>query len=206
MEQRNLDDNISVYILLLNALSTLLRPTIQRRRCLWKHCVCVYWVVFDSLWPHGLQPTRLLCQWDFPGKITGVGCHFLFQGIEPVSLGSPTPAGRLLLLLTDNASGYPRAPVAMFRISVFMLANTMCILWSIESLLERIHLSRCHEEHCWFAGRGENMNTNRSLGEVHSYPHGSHWGVQDFTGGRIADIVKIPRELEVEPEDMPELL
>ena len=41
MEQRNLDDNISVYILLLNALSTLLRPTIQRRRCLWKHCVCV---------------------------------------------------------------------------------------------------------------------------------------------------------------------
>ena len=31
----------------------------------------------DSLWPHGLQPTRLLCPWDFPGKDTGVGCHFL---------------------------------------------------------------------------------------------------------------------------------
>ena len=29
------------------------------------------------LWPHGLQPTRLLCRWDFPGKYTGVGCHFL---------------------------------------------------------------------------------------------------------------------------------
>ena len=25
--------------------------------------------------PHGLQPTRLLCPWDFPGKSTGVGCH-----------------------------------------------------------------------------------------------------------------------------------
>ena len=24
---------------------------------------------------HGLQPTRLLCPWDFPGKSTGVGCH-----------------------------------------------------------------------------------------------------------------------------------
>ena len=25
--------------------------------------------------PHGLQPTRLLHPWDFPGKSTGVGCH-----------------------------------------------------------------------------------------------------------------------------------
>ena len=29
--------------------------------------------------PHGLQPTRLLHPWDFPGKSTGVGCHCLFQ-------------------------------------------------------------------------------------------------------------------------------
>ena len=34
-------------------------------------------VVSDSLWPHGLQPTRLLRPWDFPGKSTGVGCHCL---------------------------------------------------------------------------------------------------------------------------------
>ena len=27
--------------------------------------------------PHGLQPTRLLCPWDPPGKSTGVGCHCL---------------------------------------------------------------------------------------------------------------------------------
>ena len=26
-------------------------------------------------------PTRLLCPWDFPGKNTGMGCHFLLQGI-----------------------------------------------------------------------------------------------------------------------------
>ena len=31
-------------------------------------------VVSDSSRPHGLQPTRLLCLWDFPGKSTGVGC------------------------------------------------------------------------------------------------------------------------------------
>ena len=34
-------------------------------------------VVSDSSWPHGLQPTRLLRPWDFPGKGTGVGCHCL---------------------------------------------------------------------------------------------------------------------------------
>ena len=33
--------------------------------------------------PHGLQPTRLLCPWDSPGKSTGVGCHFLLQGTFP---------------------------------------------------------------------------------------------------------------------------
>ena len=39
--------------------------------------------VSDSLQPHGQQPTRLRCPWDFPGKNTGVGCHFLLQGIFP---------------------------------------------------------------------------------------------------------------------------
>ena len=33
------------------------------------------------LWPHGLQPTRLLCPLNVPGKNTEVGCHFLLQGI-----------------------------------------------------------------------------------------------------------------------------
>ena len=34
-----------------------------------------------TLWTHGLQPTRLLSPCNFPGKSTGVGCHFLLQGI-----------------------------------------------------------------------------------------------------------------------------
>ena len=36
-------------------------------------------VVSDSLRPHGLQPTRLLHPWDFPGKSTGAGCHCLLR-------------------------------------------------------------------------------------------------------------------------------
>jgi len=35
------------------------------------------------LQPHGLQCTRLLCPWDFPGKNTGLDCHFLLQVIFP---------------------------------------------------------------------------------------------------------------------------
>ena len=36
----------------------------------------------DSLQPYGLQPPRLICPWDSPGKNTEVGCHFLLQGIS----------------------------------------------------------------------------------------------------------------------------
>ena len=47
-------------------------------------CVTVSrWVVSDSLWPHGLYLTRLLCPWDSPGQNTGWGCHLLLQGISP---------------------------------------------------------------------------------------------------------------------------
>ena len=33
----------------------------------------------DSFRPHGLQRTRLLHPWDFPGKNTGVGCHLYLE-------------------------------------------------------------------------------------------------------------------------------
>ena len=36
-------------------------------------------VVSNPQQPHGLQPSRLLCPWDFPGKSTGVGCHCLLH-------------------------------------------------------------------------------------------------------------------------------
>ena len=46
-------------------------------------------VVSDSLRSHGLQPPRLLCPWDSPGKNTGVGCHALLQGIFPTQGSNP---------------------------------------------------------------------------------------------------------------------
>ena len=40
-------------------------------------------VVSDPQRPHGLQPIRLFCPWDFPGKSTGVECHCLLLLIGP---------------------------------------------------------------------------------------------------------------------------
>ena len=40
-------------------------------------------VVSSSLLSHGLQPTRLLCPWDFPDKNTGASCLSFLHGIFP---------------------------------------------------------------------------------------------------------------------------
>ena len=47
-------------------------PMHESEKWKWSHSV-----VWDPQRPHGLQSTRLLCSWDFPGKSTGVGCHCL---------------------------------------------------------------------------------------------------------------------------------
>ena len=46
-------------------------------------CMPVCSIVSHSLQPHGLQPTRLLCSRNPPGKNTGVGFHPLLQGSSP---------------------------------------------------------------------------------------------------------------------------
>ena len=38
---------------------------------------------------HCSPSPRLPCPWDFPGKSTGVGCHFLLQGIFPAQGSNP---------------------------------------------------------------------------------------------------------------------
>ena len=60
-------------------------------------------VVSDSLWPRGLQPARLLCPWDSPGKNTGVGCHALLQGIFWAQGSNPgLPHRRQILYCLDH--------------------------------------------------------------------------------------------------------
>ena len=49
-------------------------PMHEGEKWKWSHSV-----VSDPQRPHGLQPTRVLHPWDFPGKSTGVGCHCLLR-------------------------------------------------------------------------------------------------------------------------------
>ena len=60
--------------------------------------------VSRSLQPHGLQPARLVCPWDSPGNNTGVGCHFLLQGIFPTQ-GSNRQVFCFVLFLTTKPPG-----------------------------------------------------------------------------------------------------
>ena len=59
----------------------------------------------------GLQPTRLLCPWNFPHNNTAVGCHFLLQGILP------TQGSNLCLVLGRWGS----LPLSCYQITI---ANT----------------------------------------------------------------------------------
>ena len=66
-------------------------------------CLCVFVCVRVCLHPHmrlvaqscliqqpqRQQTARLLCPWDFPGKNTRTGCHFLCQRIFPTQGSSP---------------------------------------------------------------------------------------------------------------------
>ena len=73
-------------------------------------CVCACSVVPNSVWPHGLWPTRLLCPWDLPGKNIGSELSFPSPadlpdpGIQSLSLTSPALAvGFFTLRLALNS-------------------------------------------------------------------------------------------------------
>ena len=75
-------------------------------------------VVFDSQWPHGLQPTRPLHPWDFPGKITGVGFHCLLWELPY------DPAIPLLGIHTEETRIERDTCTPMFITALFIIART----------------------------------------------------------------------------------
>ena len=80
---------------------------------MWSHSV-----LSDSLWPHGWQPAKLLCPWDFPGKNTEMGCQFLLQRFEKAFLNM---VGGAAFFLEDLGG-----EVCSFRAPAF---RSCCILW-----------------------------------------------------------------------------
>ena len=91
----------------------------------------IHSVVSDSLQPHGLQPTRLLCPWDSPGKNPGVGCHFLLQGIFLTQESNPVSctAGRSF---TSSSRATREAPELLLIIR--LLFTKHCQVWMHGSL------------------------------------------------------------------------
>ena len=59
-------------------------------------------VLSDSSRPHGLQPTRFLHPWDFPGKSTGVGCHCLLRAKSRASHIRAVTASWFLFLFSSH--------------------------------------------------------------------------------------------------------
>ena len=53
-----------------------------------------------------IEPTNLLCPWDYLGKNTGMGCHAFLQGIFPTQESNQC----LLRLLHWQASSLPLVP------------------------------------------------------------------------------------------------
>ena len=91
-------------------------------------CVFNHPVMSDSLRPHGLQPTMLLCLWDLPGKNTRVDCHFLIWGIFPTQGWNP----HLLCLLHRRQIIYTlshwRSPPSISLLSI-NLEKRKTLIW-----------------------------------------------------------------------------
>ena len=65
-------------------------------------------VVSNSLRHHVLQPARLLCPWDSPGKNTGVAFHALLQWIFLTQGSNPSLLHCRLILYQLSHQGSPR--------------------------------------------------------------------------------------------------
>ena len=76
--------------------------------------------------PDDLEPDRLLCPWDSPGKNSGMCCHALLQGISPAQRSNPCllclPG--LSCLLHWQEGSLPSVPPGRPRGRV-----TKCFLW-----------------------------------------------------------------------------
>ena len=64
----------------------------------------------NSVQPRRRQPTRLTHPWDSPGKNTGVGCHFLLQGMK---VKSKSEVAQSYPTLSDPWTAAYQAPPSM---------------------------------------------------------------------------------------------
>ena len=111
-------------------------------------------ILSDSLQPHELWPARLLCPQDSPGTNTGVGYHFLFQGIFLTQESNPCLLQCRWILYhwaTLEAQEFVWFVLKKQYIKVWLTYNNLYIFnvykWmSLElSLLWNYHCSLCYK-------------------------------------------------------------
>ena len=108
----------------------------------WCCCCCLVAKPCPALlWPHRLQPARLLCPWDFPGKNTGVGGHFLLQGIFPTQGTHVSCAGRQILY--HRATGEAHHPSKPPLTKCYWLFPSVCLIFPMNISFLRIKLVSC---------------------------------------------------------------
>ena len=142
---------------------------------MWMGCaVLSHSVVSDSVWPHGLSPARLLCPWGFSRQETGVGCHFLLQGIFPNQ-------GSNLGLLHCRQTLYPLShqgiPSKIFWLEVLMRRFTYWLksidFWNISHMFS-LHAS--YRQKLFVMEEGTSCFTATwSLNWFHNEIHGFYW-------------------------------
>ena len=106
----------------------------------WCECMLCLSVMSNSLQPHGLQPAKLLCPWNFPGKNTGVGCHFPLRVIFPTQgqnsrCASAALAGGFFSTVPPgkpiNDIGLPKNMVTAFKLCISRTAYK----WASQEML-----------------------------------------------------------------------
>ena len=122
--------------------------TFEANKLLWVlYYLCV--VCVHSLQLQELYSTKLLSPWDFPGKNTGVGCHFLLQGnlpdpgIKLMSLVPSALSGRFFTCsATWEALSYitwmPSKDGIPLYIATYRICNSLICCWCKGKMLPRL--------------------------------------------------------------------
>ena len=116
--------------LLPSLISNCLNLPIGTQARLWRLCCCL---VAKScppvLWPPWTVATMLLCTWDFPGNNTGLGCHFLLQGIFPTQ-------GSNLCLLCWQADSLPLSHQGSHMCVCVCVSESLCCIAESNTTLQ----------------------------------------------------------------------
>ena len=80
-------------------------------------------VVFDSLRPPGLQPARLLCLWNSPGKNTGVGCQVFSAGDKFIH------RKEIVFAFQSGQTKRKKREACEFQVS---MVNALLVVWALK--------------------------------------------------------------------------